>query len=125
MPLSRVAGRLAGRWWRGGWRRHGAAVVRAAGPATEGWATAGAYLWFVAYCWIGLLLSVAATRLTGTTSAVTTIVAVAGGGVLGWWQARHRLARYADPSTPPLARFGLALCAWLGLIGVALLVQAT
>ncbi|CAN5142744.1 hypothetical protein BH23ACT9_BH23ACT9_18520 [soil metagenome] len=80
-----------------------------------------AYVWFAAYTWVGMMLSVAGQRLTGVTSPYVVIAAVGGGGVLGWWQARHRLARHADPATPPLPRVGLALCAWLGLIGLAIL----
>lgn len=80
-----------------------------------------AYVWFVAYMWIGLLLSVMAERLAGSTSPYVLITAVGGGGALGYWQARHRLRRFADPATPPLRGFGLALCAWLGLIGIGIL----
>lgn len=120
LPLSRVAGRATGRWW----RRHGSAVRRMASPVTNRWAAAVAYAWFMAYMWVGLLLSLAAQRLTGVTSPYVLLAAVGGGGVLGYWQARHRLRRHADPSAPALQHFGLGLCAWLGVIGVALLLTS-
>jgi hypothetical protein len=117
-PLSRRAGVAAGRWW----RRYGPGVARASQPARKAMSTGAAYGWFVAYMWIGLLLSVAAQRITGVTSPLVLIAAVGGGCALGYWQARHRMLRHADPSTPPLRRTGLALVAWLGAIGIAMLV---
>ncbi|HUG84989.1 MAG TPA: hypothetical protein VMM13_10510 [Euzebya sp.] len=120
MPVSRLAGRATGRWW----RRCRGGAHRINGPVRHGWATGVAYAWFVAYMWIGLLLSVAGQRLTGVNSPYVLMAAVGGGGVLGYWQARHRLRRHADPSTPQLQRFGLGLCAWLGVIGAALLLTS-
>lgn len=84
-----------------------------------------AYVWFVAYMWTGLVLSVMVQRLTGTTSPYVLIMAVGGGGALGYWQARHRLRQHVQPPPPPLRGFGLALCAWLGAVGVAVLLTAT
>lgn len=81
-----------------------------------------AYVWFVAYMWIGLLLSATAARL-GAGGAPVTIVSVGGGAVLGYWQARHRIGRHRQGLTPPPRNFGLALCAWLAAIGVAMVVQ--
>ncbi|MEE8603094.1 hypothetical protein [Euzebya tangerina] len=96
--------------------------------ARRNWATAAAYGWFVGYGWIGLVLSVAANRLIAepgerASSPLVTIVAVAGGAALGYWQARHRLAVHENPETPPLRFFPLLVCAWLGAIGAALLIS--
>lgn len=119
-PASRRLGRALGRWW----RRHGPKVRRMSAPARQRWATALAYVWFVAYMWIGLVLSVAAERITGVNSPYVLLTAVAGGCGVGFWQARHRLRRHAQPGTPPLRGFGLALCAWLAAIGLAMLLTA-
>lgn len=119
-PASRRAGRALGRWW----RQHRPEVLRLSASARARWATAIAYVWFVAYMWIGLVLSVAAERLTGVTSPYVLVTAVGGGALVGWWQARHRMRRHTEPGTPALRGFGLALCAWLGAIGGALLLTA-
>lgn len=81
------------------------------------------YVWFVAYVWVGVMLAVGLRNLTGTGGIVTLVVAVGGGCVIGWWQAGHRIARHADPTTPPLPRFGLALAAWLAVTALALWVD--
>lgn len=115
-PTSRRAGRAVGRWW----RRNGPTVRQATGPARAAWAGVAAYGWFVGYLWIGLLLSVTGERLTGRTSPLLLLTAIGGGGALGVWQGRHRARRHADPSTPPMRGVGVAIAAWLGAVGLAI-----
>ncbi len=108
-----------GRWW----RRHGPVVRHVSRPARRGWATAVGYVWFLAYGWIGLLLSAAASRLSPGSSIASTVVAMTGGIALGTWQARHRVRRHLEPATPAPSRFGLALLGWLALIAAAVALQ--
>ena len=119
VPVSRQLGRATGRWW----NRHGDTVKQVSRPARKGWATLAGYLWFVAYMWVGLMIAVGVRNITGTNGPFVMVAAVGGGAVLGWWQAQHRMARHVDPDTPPMNRFGLALCAWLGVVGLALLLD--
>lgn len=107
-------GRAAGRWW----SRSGRQATRA---ARQNWSTVAAYGWFVGYLWIGLVLSVTATRLTGVGSPLTTIIAVGGGLVLGAWQARDRIRRHHRPEKPPPGHIGLSLGAWLAAVALAAL----
>ncbi len=117
VPLSRLAGRATGRWW----LRHGDDVKRHSLPARRGWAALMGYLWIIAYCWVGVLLAVGVRNLTAAEGPWTFLAGVGGGSLIGIWQARHRMDRHLDPTTPPLRWFGVALCAWLAAIGLAAL----
>lgn len=112
--MSRHAGRAAGRWW----GRHGDTVKRTSRPVRKGWAVLVGYAWFIAYVWVGVMIGVGAKNLSGVESPMVMITAVGGGCLVGWWQARHRMAKHLDPSTPPLPRFGWALLAWLGVVAL-------
>lgn len=116
VPLSRQAGRAAGRWW----RRHGDTVREASRPARQGWAGLVGTLWILAYAWVGVLLAVGLRNITASDSPLVGIAAIGGGIALGVWQAHHRMARHRDPSTPDLGRFGLALLAWFAAMGLTL-----
>lgn len=82
------------------------------------------YLWMVGYMWVGVLLAVGVGNITGADGPLVLVAGVGGGCVIGWWQARHRMDRHIDPSTPPLRWFGVALCAWLAAVGLAALASA-
>lgn len=116
VPLSRQAGRMAGRWW----RRHGDTVKEASRPARRGWASLIGTLWILAYAWVGVLLAVGLRNITSSDSPLVAVAAIGGGIAMGMWQAHHRLARHDDPSTPDLRGFGLALLAWFTAIGLTL-----
>lgn len=113
--VSHRLGRAAGRWW----SRSGRTATR---QARQNSSTVRAYLWFTGYMWIGLVLSVTATRVTGVTSPLTTAVAIGGGVVLGAWQARHQIHRRSRPQTGPPRHIGLAMGLWLAAVTVTALI---
>lgn len=115
VPLSRLAGRASRRWW----HRNAPGLRRASQPVRRGWASLMGYVWIVGFVWVGVLLAVGTRNLSGAESPWALVVGVGGGLLLGWTQARHRMARHLDRRNQPPRWFTAAIWTWLALTAAA------